>query len=197
LILRNRFREGTRRIRANPKELAMAAAIKNRPIRPAVPALPTMDTLDRTHREALEMLDRIRDLLNHLDDHGADDHAQQRAKEICSFFGEAAREHHAAEEAVVFPPLLRAGDAEIVQQVRRLQQDHGWLEEDWLELAPQLTAVAQGYSGYDLDLLRSGLDIFGELYREHIALEESMIYPAARRRAQIDAEGVAQRAAGH
>jgi hemerythrin-like domain-containing protein len=175
----------------------MPAAAKNRPARPAVPALPSMEALDRTHHAVLDMLVCIRDLLNHLDDHGADGHAQQRAKEICAFFGESARQHHADEETLIFPPLLRSGDAEIVQQVKRLQQDHGWLEEDWLELAPQLTAVAQGYTGYDLDLLRSGLDVFAELYREHIALEESMIYPAARRRAQIEADGVAQRTADH
>jgi hemerythrin-like domain-containing protein len=175
----------------------MPVAVKNRPARPAVPAMPGMEALDRTHRDVVQMLQRISDLLDHLDDRGADDTAQQHAREICAFFGEAARQHHADEEALVFPALLRSGDAEIVQHVQRLQQDHGWLEQDWLELAPQLTAVAQGYSGYDLDLLRSGLDLFAELYREHIALEESMIYPAARRRAQIEADGIAQRTAGH
>ena len=175
----------------------MPATTKTRPSRAAVPPMPEIDALDGTHREVLKMLLCIRELLDHLDDHGADDTAQQRALEICAFFGEAARQHHAEEEAVIFPPLLRAGDETTVQHVQRLQQDHGWLEQDWLELAPQLTAVAQGYSGYDLDLLRSGLDLFAELYREHIALEESMIYPAARRRAQIEADGIAHRTAGH
>lgn len=166
-----------------------------RPARPAVSPLPTIDTLDGTHRQVLEMLEAIRDLLDHLNDHGADAQAQLRAQELCAFFGDAARQHHADEERVVFPALLTSGNDELVQHVRRLQQDHGWLEEDWIELAPQLTAVAQGYTGYDLDLLRNGLEVFGDLYREHIALEESLIYPAARRRAEIETQGRAQRVA--
>jgi hemerythrin-like domain-containing protein len=77
----------------------------------------------------------------------------------------------------------------------RLQQDHGWLEEDWLELSPQLQAVAEGYSWYDLDTLRAGVPIFTELYRDHIALEESMIYPEARRRDLNQRAGEASRKA--
>jgi hemerythrin-like domain-containing protein len=69
-----------------------------------------------------------------------------------------------------------------VQAVQRLQQDHGWLEEDWLELEPQIDAIALGYDWYDLPTLRAALPIFTALYQEHIALEESMIYPEAKRR---------------
>ena len=64
----------------------------------------------------------------------------------------------------------------------RLQQDHGWLEEDWLTLEPQLSAIAAGYSWYDIDMLRLALPVFTELYQDHIDLEESLIYPEARTR---------------
>ena len=67
----------------------------------------------------------------------------------------------------------------------RLQQDHDWLEEDWMELAPHIAAVANGQLGYDLDLLREGAATFTALSHDHIALEESCIYPQAR--AQLDA----------
>ena len=77
----------------------------------------------------------------------------------------------------------------------RLQQDHGWLEEDWLELEPQLEAVANGYSWYDIDTLRAALPIFEQLYRDHIALEESLIYPEARRRQAVEDRAVAERSA--
>ena len=103
------------------------------------------------------------------------------AHDICEFFDGTARPHHAAEEQLVFPELLASGDAELIQHVTRLQQDHGWLEEDWLELAPQLRAVANGQSWYDIDALRSGVPIFADLYRDHIALEENVVYPASRR----------------
>jgi hemerythrin-like domain-containing protein len=65
--------------------------------------------------------------------------------------------------------------------VRRLQQDHGWLEEDWLELQPQLRAVVEGYAWYDLEFLRAAVPVFTELYRDHIALEENIVYPESRR----------------
>ena len=59
----------------------------------------------------------------------------------------------------------------------------------------QLQAVAEGYSWYDLDALRAGVPIFTELYRDHIALEESMIYPEARRRDLNQRAGEASRKA--
>jgi len=41
--------------------------------------------------------------------------------------------------------------------------------------------VANGQSWYDIDVLRSAVPTFTELYRDHIALEESVVYPASRR----------------
>ena len=72
-----------------------------------------------------------------------------------------------------------------MQHILRLQQDHGWLEEDWLELSAQIDAVAQGYSWYDIDALRQGTAVFTELYKDHIDLEESLIYPEARRQLMV------------
>jgi len=156
-------------------------AVKTRPSRPVAPALPAFEALDRTHRDILRCLDDMQRLVEHVDREGLDAVARDLAREICTFFAGSAQLHHEAEEKIVFPPLLASGDAELVQNVRRLQQDHGWLEEDWLELAPQLRAVANGQSWYDIDVLRSGVPIYTELYRDHIALEETVVYPASRR----------------
>ena len=152
-----------------------------RPHRPPLAHDGAMEVLDRTHREIMEMLTRLHMLIEKLEVRGIDDSVRKLAQDICRFFDETARPHHAAEEELVFPELLASGDAELVQHVNRLQQDHGWLEEDWLELAPQLRAVANGQSWYDIDVLRSGVPIFTELYRDHIALEETVVYPASRR----------------
>jgi hemerythrin-like domain-containing protein len=76
--------------------------------------------------------------------------------------------------------MLIRGDADTVQAVLRLQQDHHWLEEDWIEISPQLDAVANGQSWYDIDVLREGIEIFTSLSHEHVTLEESCIYPQAR-----------------
>ena len=155
---------------------------KIRPARPAVPPLPTFDALDRTHHDVMSTLAELATLVERLDRHGVDGIGRALARRICTFFDSTAQAHHAAEERIVFPSLLASGDAELVQHVLRLQQDHGWLEEDWLELSPHLRAVAEGYNWYDLDVLRAGIPIFTELYRDHIALEESIVYPEARRR---------------
>jgi hemerythrin-like domain-containing protein len=146
--------------------------------------LPAFDSLDRAHREALQVLGDFERLLQHVDDNGADDTARASAQHIRQFFSGPARQHHAEEEQRVFPDLLASGDADLVQQVKRLQQDHGWLEEDWLELSLQIEAIANGYDWYDLNMLRQALPVFSALYREHIALEETVVYPAARQRTQ-------------
>jgi hemerythrin-like domain-containing protein len=151
-----------------------------RPQRSPVPGAATMDVLDRTHREIVAMLAQLHLLIEQLEARGIDDGVRKLAHDVCAFFDETARPHHAAEEELVFPELLASGDAELVQNVKRLQQDHGWLEEDWLELAPQLRAVGNGQSWYDIDVLRASVPTFTELYREHIALEETVVYPASR-----------------
>jgi hemerythrin-like domain-containing protein len=169
--------------------MSIAPSRAPRPTRSPAPALPSFEALDRTHAQVLQVLTQFDRLLGHLDDNGADAVAQASAKEIHAFFAGGARQHHVDEEQFVFPPLLASGDAELVQHIQRLQQDHGWLEEDWLELAPQIEAIAQGYSWYDLATLRSALPIFTALYQEHIALEESLIYPEAKRRQQALLDG--------
>jgi len=162
-------------------------AVKTRPSRPVAPALPAFEALDRTHRDILRCLDDMQRLVEHVDREGLDAVARDLAREICTFFAGSAQLHHEAEEKIVFPPLLASGDAELVQNVRRLQQDHGWLEEDWLELSPQLQSIADGYAGYDIEMLRRAVPVFNELYHEHIGLEESLVYPEARRREQAAA----------
>jgi hemerythrin-like domain-containing protein len=170
-----------------------AVVARSRPQRPPVPTLSPFAALDHTHRSVLDLIGQLDTLVEHLETHGADATARRVAAEIHRFFSENARQHHADEERLVFPGLLAAGDPELAQQVRRLQQDHGWLEEDWLEIAPQLEAVAAGYNWYDLAMLRLALPVFRALYEEHIALEESLVYPAARRRQAALAAGDAAR----
>ncbi len=164
-----------------------AAPIAARPAlqdRPTTPQMPEFESLDHAHRAALKMLDAFSVLLDHLDDKGLDDVARASAKDIMAFFSGPGRYHHADEERHVFPGLLASNDAELIQHVRRLQQDHGWLEEDWRELAPQIEAIAGGYNWYDLAMLRCALPVFTTLYHDHISLEESLIYPAAKRQRQ-------------
>jgi hemerythrin-like domain-containing protein len=156
--------------------------LRSRPARAAAPALPAFEALDATHRQVMDTLGRLKQWVEDLDAQGVTPETRATADVICKFFDGGARAHHAAEERHVFPSLLGSGDAELIQHVRRLQQDHGWLEEDWLELQPQLRAVVEGYTWYDPDFLRAAVPVFTELYRDHIALEENIVYPESKRR---------------
>ncbi len=155
-------------------------SLRARPTRPAAPPLPVLEKLDETHRQVMLVLDKLKRLVEQIEDEGVNEQTRASAAEICEFFDGIARDHHATEERVVFPPLLKSGNADLVHHVKRLQQDHGWLEEDWLELQPQLRAVAEGYAWFDAPFLRAAIPVFTELYRDHIALEEDIVYPASR-----------------
>ena len=147
------------------------------------------DVLDVCHRQTIFTLGKMAALVTALQNRGPDAEARALAGEIVRFFSTTARMHHEDEEQHVFPKVLLSGTPEHVQAVQRLQQDHGWLEEDWLELSPHLAAVAEGQSSYDLDVLREGLEVFIALSQEHIALEESLIYPEARAQSRFPERG--------
>lgn len=140
------------------------------------------EVLDACHRDLLAKLGELEALVAGLDGTAPAAAARGVAAEIVAFFSTIARQHHEDEEADVFPGLLAGGSDEVVQAVQRLRQDHGWLQEDWNELEPQLDAIASGQSWVDLDVLREGTEIFVALSRDHVALEESFIYPEARSR---------------
>ncbi len=157
------------------------------PAAAAPSALDGFEVLDACHIQTVFTLGKLTALVSRLANVGADPEARAMAGEIAAFFSGTARQHHQDEELFVFPKLIASGNAEIVQAVLRLQQDHAWLEEDWLELAPQVDAVACGQAWYDIATLREGVEIFVELSRDHMALEESFIYPEARSR-MLDGE---------
>jgi len=152
-----------------------------RSLRSTLAHLGTLEALERTHREIVEMLTRLHLLVEKVEVRGIDDGVRKLAADICRFFDETARPHHAAEEEFVFPDLLASGDPELAQHVKRLQQDHDRLEAQWLGLLPSLRAMASGPSWHDIDVLRADVSAFTELYRDHIALEKAIVYPASRR----------------
>jgi hemerythrin-like domain-containing protein len=141
------------------------------------------DALDACHRDTLVSLRQLEALAAALDGSPLAPAERAVAAGLISFFGEVSRQHHEDEERHVFPKLLAGPDAELAGHVRRLQEDHHWLDADWNELAPQLDALAHGYAGVDIDVLREGVAVFAALSQEHVELEESCIYPQARKQA--------------
>lgn len=138
--------------------------------------------LDNCHHRMLESIEQLGALVASVEARDSDPSMRSKAASIARFLGKDARNHHEDEERHIFPPLLASANAGLVQTVLRLQQDHGWIEEDWLELEPHVQAIATGYGTCDIDTLREGTAILAALYREHIALEESVVYPEARAR---------------
>lgn len=159
------------------------------PVAPVPPGV--FEFLDATHRRIAEHLQRLRLLVDRIATDGLDHASQEKAREVLEFFNAEARQHHLDEEKHIFPTLLESGDPDVVQAAERLTQDHGWLEENWLSMAPSIDAAADGSTWFDTTELSHALDVFEALYQDHMVLEESLAYPEARKRlAQLDTDGM-------
>lgn len=141
---------------------------------------PNFEALDACHQRIQAHLTELAALAQRIDASGVDPSAQQQAGEIEAFFSNTSRQHHAEEEKTLFPALLASGRPDITNAVHALQQDHGWIEEDWIELAPQLRAIASGNNGYGGPEFQHNVEVFVALCRSHIALEETVVYPESK-----------------
>ena len=148
---------------------------------PANPGcLDAFEPLEECHRETMRMLVQLERLVDRFEGMGIDTSTRALAVMVDDYFSHDLKAHHLDEEANVFPLLSDSRDAQTVQAVARLKQDHAWLRADWRVLSPLVRAVAAAQSWVDVDVLRDGVDVFCALSRDHIALEESVIYPQAR-----------------
>ncbi|HSV77921.1 MAG TPA: hemerythrin domain-containing protein [Ramlibacter sp.] len=166
------------------------------PIRPSTPGATAGPTFEQPFEmmvacherlgRTLALLQRLRE---HLGPHGADEQARQAASDVMRYFDRAAPQHHQDEELHVFPPLLQQGEADTVEVVRQLQQDHQRMETLWAAARAVLQAIADGQRhqlGPDDEEM---LDAFAVLYGEHLRAEELIVYP--RSRALLDAQAIA------
>ena len=156
-------------------------------------SIAVFEFLDSTHQEIQQQLQLLHTLVDAIDNEGLNTANRGTARRVLDYFNGEARQHHLDEEHHVFPPLLQSTDANVVQTTLRLRQDHGWIEENWLELEPSLEAAAGGYSWFDRDTLAQGVEVFEQLYIDHLTLEESLAYPEAR--ARIDPTTLARASA--
>ncbi len=140
------------------------------------------EALDACHLQIQQHLLDLAALARRIEAEGVTPQAQRDAQVIEAFFSSTSRQHHQDEERNVFPPLLASGDDNLTNAVRTLQQDHGWIEENWLELAPLLRAIAEGNNWYQDAEFQHAVEVFVDLLEGHIALEESLIYPESKAR---------------
>ncbi len=146
--------------------------------------------MEDCHRQIQSHLTELARLMEAMETSSLDAEGQKRIGAIEAFFSSTARQHHALEERYFFPPLLTGLDLDLVAKVRSLQQDHGWIEENWIELSPQLSAVASGNNWFDLAELKHGVEVFAELCRTHLAVEDTLVYPMTRARLEELAEAI-------
>ena len=126
------------------------------------------------HARIERQLATLRRLAVHLPVHGADRDAQLAARAILRYFDTAAPNHHADEEASVFPRLLvRAPAARAI--VATLERDHHVaFHTNWRRLRPLLCGIASGQR----DTLPPALvNRVCEAYAAHIALENATLIP--------------------
>lgn len=151
-------------------------------LRPDTPAPEGFGFLDSCHQELVVRLQDLKTLAHTLVTEGSTAETRRQAKALQDWFNATARHHHLDEERHVFPALLSSQNPELVQATERLIQDHGWLEADWCEIEPSLSAAAAGQGWFDPLVLNHAIDVFTQLYLDHMNLEESLAYPEARQR---------------
>jgi len=154
-------------------------------------SIAVFEFLDTTHRDIQMQIHQLHALVDAIEADGLNAATRARARGVLDYFNTEAREHHLDEEKHIFPALLNSQNPEIVQATEHLIQDHGWLEENWIQIAPSLEAATNGNLWFDIAELRHALDVFEALYLDHILLEESIAYPAAKERlACLDTVGM-------
>jgi pyridoxamine 5'-phosphate oxidase len=130
---------------------------------------------ERVHRMC-SLLCRLRE---HIETSGADEAAGVSAQSILRYFDEAAPRHHEDEECDLFArlsalPGRQDGDT-VARAIAQLQAEHAALEQRWHEIRPQLQAVVRGEAPR---LSAQDVQAFDLAYRQHIALEETVLLPA-------------------
>jgi hemerythrin-like domain-containing protein len=163
-----------------PEDFELEIAVKAEPFAPR-PDVPYPDVVDVCHRDILAQLEKLAILASglHAD---VDAGARSQVRELVAFFTGPAREHNDDEERHVFPALLQHEDEEVRNAAETLREDHAWIELYWLDIEPQLAAVADGVSTFDPFALRAAAEVFDAVMRDHVALEESLLYAQLRGR---------------
>lgn len=154
-------------------------------------SIAVFEFLDKTHQEIQQHIRQLHALVDAIESEGLNQSNREKARRVLNYFNGEARQHHLDEEKHIFPTLLASQNEDVVQATEHLVQDHGWLEENWLQIAPSLEAATNGNLWFDPMELRHALDVFEALYLDHILLEESIAYPEAKRRlASMDTVGM-------
>ena len=124
---------------------------------------------DRLERQ-LATLER---LARHLPEHGCDANARTAARAILRYFDSAEPNHHADEEASIFPRLL-AHTPSVRDLVARLADEHDRMHVNWRKVRPLLAGIA---SGQRANLPPRIVHDMRRAYDAHLLLEHESLLP--------------------
>lgn len=128
-----------------------------------MPTADPFEQLERCHRRLEEACDAL----------GPATETQDRAtlEDVAAFLDRQIRRHEDDEDQSLFPRLK--GKTEVTADIERLEKEHAHHSELREKFQAALTAL-------DWPTLRTTADELIRSYRDHIALEESRVFPAAR-----------------
>jgi hemerythrin-like domain-containing protein len=134
--------------------------------------------LHACHRRIERHLGTLVRLQRYLSEHGCDDDARLAARNLLRYFDSAAPNHHADEEASVFPRLAQLETAEIAELLEALAHDHAAINIGWRKLRPLIVAIAAGQRA---NLPPKFVADTTAAYEAHIEKEERDLLPLAER----------------
>jgi len=143
--------------------------------------------LSACHRRIERQLATLDRLQRHLPEHGCDADARAAARGILRYFDSAAPNHHADEEASVFPRLRSAAPGRAEVLIAELEREHRALAANWRRLRPLLAGIAAGARA---NLSPKQVAEVRVAYEGHIAKEENGLIPLAAQ--ALDAPALAQ-----
>lgn len=146
---------------------------------PAVGFDTPFEMLAACHERVTRSLRLLLRLADHLEHKGWDEPARQAARDVLRYFDLAAPLHHEDEERHVFPLVLgTCGDASLHDAVRTLQLQHEEMRALWAAVRAPLEALSRGEDDRAFDAAaREHAASFVALYRRHMPVEESLVFP--------------------
>jgi hemerythrin-like domain-containing protein len=97
------------------------------------------------------------------------------------YFHESGPRHNSDEEESLFPRMRQGGAAQVLRDVERLEGEHRQseaLHKEAAELFDQWMADGE-LSGVDRNRLHAVIARLEQIYREHIRIEEQVVFPCA------------------
>lgn len=141
-----------------------------------------LEMLEACHQRVRQTCALVERIAEHIEDEGIDEEVRTAVASALRYFDVAGRDHHRDEEEDLFPAMLEAASpgrrVGVEAVVERLQADHQALDALWADLRARLEAVVNG-SASSLD--RACARAFTSAYADHIAEEERLLLPLARR----------------